>query len=42
MRVRALEYLSGLVEVAQPIGEGIALEGKSQDPRFYFGLSLDY
>jgi hemolysin activation/secretion protein len=42
MRVRALEYVSGLVEVAQPIGEGVALQGNSQDPRFFFGLSLDY
>ncbi|MEQ1865658.1 MAG: POTRA domain-containing protein [Micropepsaceae bacterium] len=42
MRMRALDYLSGLVEVDQPLGEGIALDGKSTDPRFYFGLSLDY
>lgn len=42
MRLRALDYLSGMVEVAQPLGEGVALEENSTEPRFYFGLSLDY
>jgi hemolysin activation/secretion protein len=42
MRVRALEYVSGLIEVAHPLGHGVELQNGSDEPRVFFGLSLDY
>ena len=42
MRVKAFDYMSGLVEVAQPIGHGVEFENDSRDPRVFFGVSLDY
>jgi hemolysin activation/secretion protein len=42
VRVRALEYLSGHAEVAQPIGRGVEFDNGSRDPRFFFGVALDY
>jgi hemolysin activation/secretion protein len=42
VRVRALEYLSGLVEVAQPVGLGVEFENDSKDPRVFFGVALEY
>lgn len=42
MRWRALDHVSGLVEVVQPIGMGVAFEDGEQNARVFFGLSLDY
>ena len=42
MRFRSLDHVSGLVEVVQPIGMGVAFEDGEQNARVFFGLSLDY
>jgi hemolysin activation/secretion protein len=42
MRFRALDHVSGLVEVVQPVGMGVAFEDGEQNARVFFGLSLDY
>jgi hemolysin activation/secretion protein len=42
VRYRALDHVSGLVEVVQPIGLGVAYEGGDQKARVFFGLSVDY
>ena len=42
VRIKALDYVSGLVEVAQPLGHDVELSDDQRDPRFFFGLSLDY
>ncbi len=42
MRVKALDYVSGLVEVAHPIGHGVELQNNSREPRVFFGVSVDY
>ncbi len=42
MRWRALDHVSGLVEVVQPIGLGVAFEDGEKNARVFFGLSLDY
>jgi hemolysin activation/secretion protein len=41
-RVKALDYLSGYVEVAAPLGKGVELEKNSRDPRIFFGVAVDY
>lgn len=42
MRWRALDHVSGSVEVVQPIGLGVAFEDGEQNARVFFGLALDY
>jgi hemolysin activation/secretion protein len=42
VRYRALDHVSGLVEVVQPIGLGVAYEGGEKNARVFFGLSVDY
>ena len=42
MRVRALDHVSGLVEVVQPIGLGVSFEDGEKNARVFFGLSVDY
>lgn len=42
VRMRAVDYLSGLVELAQPIGLGVEFEGNNKDPRVFFGVAVEY
>jgi hemolysin activation/secretion protein len=42
LRFQANENLSGFVEVAHPLGRGVALENGSRDARLFFGVSTDY
>ncbi len=42
MRLRALDYVSGTVEVVQPVGLGVAFEDGEKHPRVFFGVSIDY
>jgi hemolysin activation/secretion protein len=42
MRWRALDHVSGLVELVQPVGMGVAFEDGEQNARVFFGVSLDY
>lgn len=42
VRVRALDYVSGLVEVVQPIGLGVSFEDGEKNARVFFGVSVDY
>ncbi len=42
MRWRALDHVSGLVEVVQPVGLGVAFEDGEKNARVFFGLSVDY
>lgn len=42
VRWRALDHVSGLVEVVQPVGLGVAFEDGEKKARVFFGLSVDY
>lgn len=42
VRWRALDHVSGLVEVAQPIGLGVSFEDGEKTARVFFGVSVDY
>jgi hemolysin activation/secretion protein len=42
VRWRALDHVSGLVEVVQPVGLGVAFEDGEREARIFFGLSVDY
>lgn len=42
VRWRALDRVSGLVEVAQPIGLGVSFEDGEKNARVFFGVSVDY
>lgn len=42
VRWRSLDHVSGLVEVVQPVGLGVAFEDGEKKARVFFGLSVDY
>jgi hemolysin activation/secretion protein len=42
VRWQALDHVSGLVEVVQPVGLGVAFEDGEKKARVFFGLSVDY